>query len=126
MYFTGFHGFQGSEGWRPVATCGPIILALKKKFRSYSIYLRVLIFESSMPEGLLNRSLATPPIPFESGVDFSLNCSVCLVKVSVFNLCHLVPHFQKRCKVCKFALNCPVCLVKLTVLKLCPSVGVNP
>ena len=98
-----------------------------------SISLRVIMFGSSRLGGLLNRLLTLPPIPFESGVDFSLNCSVCLVKVTVFNLCHLVPHFQKRCKVCKFGVfrftpphNCPICLVKLTVLNLCLSAGMNP
>jgi hypothetical protein len=36
----------------------------------YSILLRVVMFQSLRLEGLLNRSLAGPPIPFESGVDF--------------------------------------------------------
>ena len=40
--------------------------------------------------GLAESGLNNSRIPFESGVDFSLNCSVCLVKVTVFNLCHLV------------------------------------
>ena len=103
-----------------LATCGNAVATeswpLKKKCcnpRSYSISLRVIKFASPTLEGLLDRSLSGPPIPFESGIDFSINCSVCLVKVTVFNLCHLVSHFQKRCKVCKFALNCPVCLVKV-------------
>ena len=34
------------------------------------ILLRVVMFESLRLEGLLNRSLSVPPIPFESGVDF--------------------------------------------------------
>ena len=55
------------------------------------ILLRVVMFESLRLEGLLNQFLAGPPIPFESGVDFWLNCPVCLVKVTVFNLCHLIP-----------------------------------
>ena len=48
-----------------------------------------------------------------------------LSKSDVFNLCHLMPLFQKRCKVCKFIVfrftfscNCAICLVKLTVLNL--------
>ena len=48
------------------------------------------MFESSRLKGLLNQLLAVPPIPFESGVDFWLNCPVCLVKVTVFNPCHLI------------------------------------
>ena len=88
-----FHGFQGSNVgglWQPVARES---WPLKKKCcnpRSYSISLRVIMFGASRLGGLLNRFLSLPPIPFESGVDFSLNCSVCLVKVTVFNLCHLV------------------------------------
>ena len=56
-----------------------------------------------------------------------------LGKTDVLNLCHLVSHFQKRCKVCKFGVfrftpshNYPICLVKLTVLNLCLSAGMNP
>jgi hypothetical protein len=49
------------------------------------------MFQSWRLEGLLDRVIASPPIPFESGVDFWLNCPVCLVKLIVFNLCHLVP-----------------------------------
>ena len=60
-------------------------------FPIHSILLRVVMFESSRLKGLLNRSLSLPPIPFESGVDFWLNCPVCLVKVTVVNLCHLIP-----------------------------------
>ena len=36
VYFMRFHGFQCQKFgllWRPVAACGGIILALKKKFR---------------------------------------------------------------------------------------------
>ncbi len=39
-------------------------------YKIYSILLRVVMFESSRLEGLLNRLLSSPPIPFESGVDF--------------------------------------------------------
>ena len=56
-----------------------------------SILLRVVMFQSSRVKGLLNQFLSGPPIPFESGVDFWLNCPVCLVKVTVSNLCHLIP-----------------------------------
>ena len=70
-------------------------LAVSHFFRAekeiYSILLRVVMFESSRVKGLLTRLLSLPPIPFESGVDFWLNCPVCLVKVTVFNLCHLIP-----------------------------------
>ena len=55
-----------------------------------SIYLRVITIGAWTLQGLLNRLLSIPPIPFESGVDFSLNCSVYLVKLTVFKLCHLV------------------------------------
>ena len=49
------------------------------------------MFQSSRLEGLLNQPLSVPPIPFENGVDFWLNCPVCLVKLIVFKLCHLGP-----------------------------------
>ena len=46
----------------------------RKIFRAdyivHFILLRVVMFEPWMLEGLLNRSLAIHPIPFESGVDF--------------------------------------------------------
>jgi hypothetical protein len=35
-----------------------------------SILLRVVMFQSWRLEGLLDRVIASPPIPFESGVDF--------------------------------------------------------
>ena len=43
-----FHGFQGQKLGGLWRRCGSIILALKKKFRSYSIYLRVIMFEDLM------------------------------------------------------------------------------
>ena len=78
MYFMGFHGFQGSKvGGLLWQRCGNLWHGRHGPQRrnvaileAYFILLRVVMFEAWMLEGLLLGLLSTPPIPFESGVDF--------------------------------------------------------